>query len=272
MHRLFICALLMAALTGCGKKEAPQDMAAPVGAMAESKAPDATSAARRTLAYEHTLALEVPEDKVVQVFEAGQAACRALADQCTVMRAQIRGTAGAARPRHAQEPASAELSMRALPAAIPKLIAAFGTQAKVTRQSTSAEELSGPLEDGSKKIALLRDYRDRLEGLRARAATDIDSLIKVNHELAEVQAELEAAAGKQAALQQRVDTELLDVSISAQAQQSFWRPIGQSLTEFGGSLSEGTASAISGAGYLLPWLVLLTFVVWIGRKLWRRRK
>jgi hypothetical protein len=98
--------------------------------------------------------------------------------------------------------------MRALPAAIPGLIAAFG-QAQVILQSTSAEELSGPLEDGAKKLALLRDYREKLEALRPRAANDFDNLIKINHELAQVQGELEEAAGKQASLQQRVDTEPL---------------------------------------------------------------
>ena len=270
MNRLIVFALLVASLGGCSKKEG-YGMTGPVpaqaGAAEKSKVP-----ARRTLAYQHTLALEVAEDKVMQVFSAGQAACHALAGQCTVMRAQVRGLSGEGDAMRSRQGASTELTMRAAPAAIPQLIAAFGTQAKVTLQSTTAEELAGPLEDGQKKLALLTDYRDRLEGLRVRAASDIDNLIKLNHELAEVQGELEAAAGKQASLRQRVDTELLDVTISAQSQQAFWRPIGQSLSEFGASLSQGTAIAISGAAYLLPWLVLLSFVAWIARKLWRRRK
>jgi hypothetical protein len=269
MHRLLLLVLLLASLGGCSKKSEPQGMAAPV---AESKVLDSAPAARRTLAYQHTLALEVPEDKVATVFAAGQAACLALKAQCTLMRAQVRGTARGAEAIGYHETASAELAMRALPAAIPKLVAAFGTQATVTMQSTTAEELAGPLEDGAKKIALLTDYRDKLEALRVRAAVDIDNLIKVNHELAQVQGELEAAAGAQAGLQRRVDTELLEVTITSQSRQTFWRPIAQSLSAFSGSLSQGTASAISGAAYLLPWLVLLTLVVWIGRKLWRRRK
>ena len=72
---------------------------------------------------------------------------------------------------------------------------ASGTQGDVTHQSTSAEDLAGPLADQVKRLALLRDYRDRLEALRVKAASAIDSLIKVNHALAQVQAELEAAAG-----------------------------------------------------------------------------
>lgn len=273
MNRLITIALLITALAGCSRKEDGQHMTGPVAARAGSDGKSGAPAAKRTLAYQHTLALDVPEDKVVQVFEAGQAACRALAaEQCTVMRAKVSGASSGHAGDDSHATASAQLSMRALPAAIPKLIAAFGKQAAVTEQSTSAEELSGPLEDGAKKLALLRDYRDKLEALRVRAANDIDSLIKVNHELAQVQSELDAAAGKQATLQQRVDTELLDVSISSRQQRPFWRLIGLSLREFSASLSQGTAIAISGTAYLLPWLVLLTLVIWIARKLWRRRK
>lgn len=257
--------LLLGALTGCSKKEdaGTAQQFAPASPTAQK---GAAPAVRRTLAYQHDLDVDVPDAKVAPVFEAGQAACRALvAEQCTVMSAQLRGSAG-------DEAASARLTMRALPAAIPKLMAAFATRGEVTRQSTRAEELSGPLEDQAKKLALLKDYRDKLEGLRTRAANDIDSLINVNHELAQVQAELEAASGAQAALQRRVDTELLEVRISSQRHQAFWRPIGQAANQFGTSLSKGTAIAISATAYLIPWLLLLSLAVWIGRKLWRRRK
>lgn len=62
------------------------------------------------------------------------------------------------------------------------------------------------------------------------------------------------------------------MTITSEQQQTFWRPVAQSLREFSGRLSQGTASAISGAAYLLPWLVLLSLLVWVARKLWRRRK
>ena len=74
-------------------------------------------------------------------------------------------------------------------------------------QTTSAEDLAGPIADTSKQRELLLDYRQRLEGLRERAKTDIDALIKVTKELAQVQNEIEALNGKFAQLKQRVDTE-----------------------------------------------------------------
>jgi hypothetical protein len=262
MNRTLMAVLLLAAFTGCSHKEETGTAQQPVAASAKGAAP----AARRTLAYQHHVDVDVPDDKVAQVFEAGQAACRALVtEQCTIMQAQLSGSAS-------DQAASASLTIRALPAAIPKLLATFATRGEITRQSTRAEELSGPLEDQAKKLALLKDYRDKLEGLRTRAANDIDSLIKVNHELAQVQGELEAATGAQAALQRRVDTELLEVKITSQRHQAFWRPIGQAADQFGTSLSQGTAIAISATAYLIPWILLLSLAIWIGRKLWRRRK
>ena len=274
MKRLCFAALLLGALTACSHKEEAGNAlhaSAPAGVTDHSTEKATPPAARRTLAYRHTLAVDVAEDKVVPVFEAGQAACRAMvAEQCTVLNARVTGPATEqARGRQA---ATATLTMRALPAAIPKLRAAFASQGVVSRQATSAEELAGPLQDGARKLALLTDYRAKLEALRVRAANDIDSLIKVNRELAEVQAELEAAAGNQAALQQRVDTELLEVTIDSASHQPFWRPIAGSVDAFGANLSQGTALAISGVAWLLPWAVLLGFVGWIVRKLWRRRK
>lgn len=276
MNRPLIGILLLGALAGCSRKEdagASQHFSEPAGAdRHRAGQAGATPPARRTLAYSHSLAVDVTEEKVTPTFEAGQAACRAMTvELCTVLNAQLNGPE-TGQPDRAHLAASATLTMRALPPAIPKLIAAFATRGEVTRQSTRAEELSGPLEDQAKKLALLKDYRERLEALRGRAANDIDGLIKINHELAQVQGELEAAAGKQAELQQRVDTELLEVTIQSQRHQSFWRPIAQSLGEFSASLSLGTASAISGAAWLLPWSILLGFFAWVGRKLWRRRK
>lgn len=87
-----------------------------------------------------------------------------------------------------------------------------------------------------------------------------------------MQSELESATGKQAALLKRVETEILDVSINAQSEQSFWKPISQALSEFGSNLANGISSAITGVAYVLPWSLVLGVVFWILRRLWRKRK
>lgn len=261
MSRLLIACLLLAAIAGCSRPGEPRAVMAPLEVKAKE---GADSPARRTLAYRHTLQLDAPEGKVAEVHGAALAACQAAsAEQCTVLESRI--STGRA--------ASASLRLRAKPAGIRKLIAALNQQAEVTDQSTQAEDLAGPLADGEKKLAMLTTYRDELEALRKRAAAnDVDALIKVTRELAQVQSELEAAAGKQAYLVQRVETEILDIGIHADQHPSFWRPVSLALSDFGGSLSQGISTAITGVAYLLPWGVVLGLVVWVARKLWRRRK
>src|SRR5262249_49817224 len=94
----------------------------------------------------------------------------------------------------------------------------------------------------------------------------------LNRELAQVQSDLEAMSGTYAHLMQRVETEILNVSIVAEHNQAFWRPAAVSLSAFGTNLSQGIAIAITSFAYLIPWGVALALSGWVARRLWRRRK
>lgn len=262
MNRLLIACLLLAFIAGCSQKSesGPGSEAATAAAPARV---GATDSSRSTLAYRHSIQIDTQESKVAAIHEAALAACReASADLCTVLESHI----------STGRSASAFLRLRAKPSGIKKLFAALSKQADVTDQSTKAEDLAGPIQDGEKKLAMLTAYRTDLEALRKRAGNDVDALIKVNHELAAVQSELEAATGKQVYLMQRVETETLDVTIRSEHQQSFWRPISLAAADFGSNLSQGVSTAITGVAYLLPWVFILGLAGWIARRLWRRRK
>ncbi len=223
-----------------------------------------TGNANRSMAYQHTISIETDESKVPAIFGMGQAACRdaAEADACVVLESHLK----TGRQNYAS------LKFRAKPAGIQKIIAALGQQADVTDKSTTAEDLAGPIDDAAKKQAMLTDYRSKLEALRGRANTDVDALIKVNRELAQVQSDLEAINGKHAHLVQRVETETLSVSISSAQHRSFLSPIKLALFDFGANLSQGISSAITGLAYLLPWGCVVGVLAWGARKLWRRRQ
>lgn len=261
--------LLAVALAGCGNKGEGQVKALamkemkPLEAALRQEATAQAVSPNRYLAYEHSLTIDVPAQQVPTVFEAAQAACReAVADVCAVLHSNV--TTG----RHA----GASLKFRAKPAGIRKLIATLGKQGEIVSQSTSAEDLAGPIADTDKQLAMLNDYRTKLEALRGRAASDVDALIKVNRELAQVQSQLEAATGSRAHLMQRVDTEILNVSIISYQNLSFWRPISLAAGDFGGNLAQGISSTITGIAFLIPWVLLLSLAVWVGRVLWRWRK
>ena len=258
MKRLLLPLGILLAVSACAKKEESAAMA-PAATVASAPAGRTSS----FLAYEHSLSVDTEEQEVATIFEAAQAACRDTADElCTVLESRI----------SSGRSASASLKFRARPNGIRKIVAALSKQAEVTNQSTTAEDLAVPITDAAKKLAMLKDYRSKLEALRGRAGNDVDALIKVNRELAQVQSELEAREGTHAHLVQRVETEILNVFIRSVEHRAFWKPIGFAISDFAGNLSQGISIAITGIAFLTPWAMLLVIAVWGGRKLWRRRK
>lgn len=263
-RQVMVCLMLagLTALAACsGKREAD---ARPSGvAMKERMLPGASAPRRPTLAYAHEIQINTPEDRIAAVHQAALASCRDLsAELCEMLESRI-GTG-----RHP----FASAKFRAKPEGIRKLMAALSQQGEVASQSTTAEDLAGPIQDGEKQLAMLTAYRAELESLRKRPGNDVDALIKVTRELSQVQSELESATGKQAALLKRVETETLEVSINAQSEQSFWKPITLALSEFGNNLANGISSAITGVAYVLPWSLVLGVVFWVLRRLWRKRR
>ena len=255
MRKFLLVLILLTAVAGCSRKEES-------GSFAEVSSAPASANAKRYLAYQHAIHVDTEEHKIAAVYEAAQAACReAASDLCTVLESRI----------STGRSASASLKFRAKPDGIRKLIAVLGNQAEVIDQSTTAEDLASPIEDTAKKLKMLNDYRAKLESMLGRANNDVDALIKINRELAQVQSEIEAETGAHAHLMQRVETEILDVSIGSVQNRSFWRPIALSAADFGTNLSSGVSIAITGTAYLIPWVFLLGLVVWGGRRLWRRR-
>jgi hypothetical protein len=255
-RQLFVLLILLFAV-GCSQKNA---LVAPSAASAPRQ--EAPASANRYLAYEHSLGIEAPEDKIAPMFEAVQAACRAAtAESCAILEARI----------STGEYASAQLRFRATAKGVQNLIEVLAAKGEIASRSTTAEDLAGPIEDNAKKLAMLTDYRAKLEALRTRSTADVDSLIKLTRELAQVQGEIESLTGSQAQLVQRVETEILNVSISSHNSRSFWSPIAASASDFGENLSEAIATFITGIAYLLPWTLLVAAGIWAWRK-WRRRR
>jgi len=255
-HAVMLLSLLV--LVGCGQRSG-HGAPAPAAAEAPSPAPSPN----KYLAYEHTVVIDAEDDKVAPLFESAQAACRqATAESCAILDARITRS----------DTSYATLRFRARADGIKKLLALLSSQGKVSSLSTTAEDLAGPIADTAKQLAMLTDYRSRLEALRGRPNNDVDALIKLNRELADVQNQIESLSGEQAHLVQRVETEILNVTISSYENRSFWSPIGESTSEFGGNLSTGIATAITALAYMIPWGLVIALIVWGILKLVRRRK
>jgi hypothetical protein len=149
-------------------------------------------------------------------------------------------------------------------------VALAASGGEVASRNTSAEDLQGPIRDTAKRLDMLRSYREKLLALEGKVGNNAEALIKLSQELATVQSELEAASGVEAGLMERVNMDLLNISIQSRSQRGFWSPVKRSARDFGSNLSEGIASAITGAAYLLPWSLILFVFGLLVRKVWKR--
>ncbi len=257
-YKLGAAMLCLMALAACSQPHSNSGGAK----MMDMAAPPETRAAKPSsfLAYEHSIDIDAQEKQVPQLFASAQQMCAAAtADACVVLESRISSGEGA----------HATLKFRAKAAGISKLIEGLSKQAEVANRSSVAEDLAAPIGDANKKLQMLKDYRTKLEALQGRATADVESLIKLTRELAQVQSEIESLSGSQAKMMERVETEILTVNIKSERNKSFWHPITSAATDFGSNLSSGVASTIVAVAFMLPWAVLL-FILGFGlRKLWR---
>ena len=246
--------IVLVALAGCGSKNEAGGQSSAARLQGKEKGAE-------FLAYEHSVGVDTGEAQVRPLYEKVVAACKAdTANGCMLLDSSLDSG------RYMQ----ARISLRAKPAGIQQLVALVAAEGELTSQGTKAEDLGRPVMDSRKRLEMLRQYQAQLQELEKRSGNNVDALIKVTKELATVQTELEEATAANALLMQRIDTDLLNVSISAQGKRSFWSPVKRSLGNFTENLSEGTANAITALAFILPWLVGFAILFPLLRKGWCR--
>ena len=233
------------------------------------------------LAYTHNLAIEMADGMVEPRFERGRTACledRSLS--CNLLEASI--TVG--NPNAGIRPA-ARLSVRLPHASVNRfkslLLEPLPEEApgepSLRRSSTNAEDLTFQISDTERRLAQATDYRERLTILSRRGDAKVDELIKVQQSLSEVQSSIEAMTVETRQLNTRVDTELLNISLSAyEPLTAVASPLGNAWRDAARALGESTASAFLFVVVLLPWLPLAALaglaVVWLWRRTRRGRR
>jgi hypothetical protein len=261
--RAFAAALFaLAILAGCNKS--PGDARGSAAAPAPMGGQADGDGRRRTLATTRHVDMEVAPEAVSPLFTSTQAACQAdAANACVVMASQL----ATGQRLHA------DLTLRATPAGIARIVATLHAASGLVGESASSEDLAAPIVDTDRQLAMARDYRDSLLALRARG-TDIKTLMSINEELARVQSQLESATGERAHLQQRIDTETLTIAIgtTGESERRSWQPLSRALHEFGANLGDAAASAITFVAYAIPWACVLLPLAWFARRSWRRRR
>ena len=264
-------ALLAAIAGGCsdnsrpGRPDAAPSLPAPVSPANEAK-----------IAYSHTLTLDLPQDRVAARFEAVRDRCLKDAGlRCVLVHASIRAGARTTDPSQAQIdvrlPHDAVAPYFAF--AVAPLPGEPADQIVLRDQATRAEDLTVAIQDGSRRIAQFRAYRDKLDALAGKPDTPVDALIKVARELASVQAEIETAESTQRALDRRVDTELVSLHLRSDRDRAgVLAPVEAAWAQGGRLFGESAGTALRFLIVSVPWLPIVVIGILGLRALWRLRR
>ena len=215
------------------------------------------------LAYEHRITIDLPKDNIEKIFDEIISFCVGdLTNKCTILHSSF----------NTGNYSSSNIQARVLPNGVGPLLSLASKKGNISNKSTDVEDLQDAIVNGEKRLEMLFQYQSRLIELEEKSNSDIESLIKIAHELSQVQSDIEYAEGEKAKLFQRTQMDIVHISLHARSYISFWGPISDSLANFGENLSEGISQAIIAVAYLLPWIVIVLFFLYILRIVWRKTR
>jgi hypothetical protein len=225
----------------------------------------AEAPAKRTksLAYEHTVSIELPKDSLSARLGEVRTTCESHKDlACTVLDVSF-GTE--------YEVPAGHIRMRLAPAAVEQLIEIAAKGGRVTSRSTHGEDLAEPIADTERELSLLTTHRDRLNEFLKRKDLKVDQVISLSKEISSTQTQIDALNTQRANLQRRVDTELLAINLvpPKEAYAAGQTPILDAVRSFGSTFRDAVAQVIRFTAALLPWLVIILPGLVLLRLFWR---
>ncbi|GAA1572311.1 hypothetical protein GCM10009678_63700 [Actinomadura kijaniata] len=258
-----LLAALLAACSGGGESASSGARARPEAPRADGGAATGRPAAAPARSIIHRAQLRVRAPDV---------------DAASTRAKQLTAAAGGyvADERTSTRPASATLTLKIpadrYPATLDQLAAQLGTRLSLSRQS---EDVTGEVADVDSRVRSARSTLDSFRRLLGRAGS-IDEVIRVEKEIAERQADLEALQARQKALRQGTGHATVTVEIGAPPSTPVAEPDRRG---FVGGLTTGWSAFtafVSGAatvlGVLLPFLLPVAAVGVPARILWRRTR
>jgi hypothetical protein len=143
----------------------------------------------------------------------------------------------------------------------------------------SAEDLALPIFEVEKRLETKTVLRDRLTAmLRDQSVKTAADLITIEKELATAQGDIETIVAQRDNLRTRTDTVRIDITYTGVAGQVAGvdlTPIQQAISGIGQTFVSSVSWLIAFLAALVPWLPVIAFVWWIGRRglrRWRARK
>jgi uncharacterized protein DUF4349 len=260
---LVTLALVAVVMAGCARKE--------IAAQAPLRAPGVNSEvaeqqAKRigsTLAYEHTVSVQLQRNAVSARIAEVRTACESRKDlACTLLDVSYDTEYDVPR---------GHVRMRVPPSTVEPLIELAAKGGQITSRGTHAEDLAEPISDTERELSLLSTHRDRLSEFLKRKDLNVDQVINLSKEISSTQTQIDTLTTQRANLRRRVDTELLTINFSPpkEAYAAGQTPILDAIRSFGVDFREAVAQVIRFIATLLPWLVIIVPGLVSLRLFWR---
>ena len=256
-------------LAGCGQEDSSNSVVEH-GTLGGKVATAPERNQGKHLAVSHFFTLRLPNDQIEAVQSRHLEECAKLG--CTLLRTSL--------DRANEGRITAYTSVRLSPAAYATFVTiATAPPVDVMSHAETADDQTLPMIDVEKRLEVKTVLRDRLTSmLRDPGKKSAADLAAIEKELAQVQAEIEAAIAQRDYLRTITETIKMDISYNgtaAQAGQIDLSPITFAVKGIGRTIVSSVAALISFLAAVLPWLPIAALLIWAvrrGFRRWRERK
>jgi Domain of unknown function (DUF4349) len=233
---------------------------------AGKEAENPVPAAAPQIAYSYTYGYRLSEDDIGAVQQKHIALCDKLgAARCRVVSMKRAANDG--------EFVEASLSLQV----DAKIARSFGqtldkavsdTGGETSSRDIEAEDLSKQMVDTAARIRAKEALTDRLLLLLKNRTGKVGELVEAERAFADAQEELDAARTWMAEMQQRVALSKIEISYNGRSPSGggLWQPVRDSLAAAGQILGSSIGVLIGFILAVLPWLLLLSGLIWLSRR------
>lgn len=153
---------------------------------------------------------------------------------------------------------SANLTLRVPSDMLDGVLSGAGEWGEVTREQTSAVDMTDTYTDNASRLESARAKKNRLDALYEQAES-MEDIITLTNAIFDVQAEIESLEGQNSRIDDEVSFATLYVSVSEKssavsAKQPFFTRLGRQLADGWENFGEFVSNAVLGLTYALPWV------------------
>jgi Domain of unknown function (DUF4349) len=270
-------------IAGCGKPVRPDvhtysdtavkvDLVKPPAAAPAKPAPVQAQGANY-LAYEYEYQIVTPAGRVDDLSKKHASLCRQAGPVvCQVLSEQT--------DTNGRETITARLELRADPRWLDRFRAQLSSDAssvggRVSRTSTTSEDLTRQIVDSEAMLRSKRALRDRLQELVKRPSSGIKDLLATEEALARVQGEIDADASELAVMQGRVQMSKTTLNYQSEAMiapDGPFAPVAAAATSFFPNLMQAVGVVITTLAFVLPFAPVIAGAVFLLLRFRKRRR